>query len=149
MADPIIRGLTLWRPWPASILLGPKRVENRPWCHPESFPVGSVLAIHSGARWQQDAVQFIQELWPDLKDDEEAHRAGEIQGLAQVTGYRRPTLAEEVKTGGNPWAFGPWVWELGRVVPLLVPIPMKGAQGLWTLPLPIERQLRETWRAAA
>lgn len=149
MVEPLIRGLTLWRPWPASILLGPKRVENRPWCHPQAFPPGSVIALHAGATWDRDSVAFIQERWPGLNPGKGAHVAGEIQGLAEVTAYRRQTVAEEVGTGGDPWAFGPWVWVLGRVVPLLVPIPIKGAQGLWTLPLPLERELRETWRAAA
>lgn len=149
MAEPQIRALTLWRPWPASILLGPKRVENRPWCWPDAFPPGSVVAIHAGARWDAEGASFILERWPALDDDAIAHRAGVIEGLAEVTKYRRPTVAEEARTGGNPWAFGPWVWELGRVVRLLTPIPWRGGQGLRQLPLDLERQLREAWKGGA
>lgn len=149
MSEPLIRALTLWRPWPAAILAGAKDVENRPWARPTGFPPGSVIAVHAGQRWQDEAVPFIQERWPAFDADRAKHPSGVIEGLVEVIGYRRVTAAEKVGTGGNPWAFGPWVWELAHPVRLLTPIPWRGAQGLFELPIDVERQLRDAWRAAA
>ena len=142
----ILRALTLWRPWPASIVAGPKRAENRPWAHQVGFPPGSVIALHAGAKWDAAGAAFIHARWPELDMDPAHHPKGVIVGLTEVVRYDR---INRDPTEEDPWAFGPWVWRLGRVVPLLFPVAVRGAQGLWTLPLPVERGLLDVWRGAA
>lgn len=143
MGAPIIRGLTLWRPWAAAIVHGPKRVENRPWFPPLSLlDCGLWIAVHAGKRWDPGGARFIAETWQECPaaldhDDEEtgwppAFVAQGIVGVARVAGvegaggrYGQPT---------DPWAVGPWCWHLADVRVLPTPIPCRGAQGLWTLP---------------
>jgi hypothetical protein len=55
-----IRGLTLWRPWPWSILVGSKRIENRPWWHKNVE--GSWIALHAGKRWDDSGARKILEI---------------------------------------------------------------------------------------
>lgn len=140
-AASIIRGLTLWRPWSASIVYGPKRVENRPW-HP---PVGYIqrglwLAIHAGKKWDGDSGEFIAAHWEDLRVNTR-HAALEHawpflfteQGIVGVARVTQALRVEDMADTRDPWAFGPWCWMLDDVVPLAAPIPCRGAQGLWTL----------------
>lgn len=42
---------------------------------------------------------------------------------------------------GDPWWFGPWGWRVSHVVEFDAPIPCKGKQGLWTVPVDIEQRL--------
>lgn len=142
MSTPNIRGLTLWRPWAATIVHGPKRIENRPW-----FPSLSLLdrglwiAIHAGRRWDAAGARFIAETWPEcpaaLDHDEEEtgwrplFTQQGIVGVARVVEVRAP---DEVGPIGAEWAAGPWCWVLDHVRALPKPIACRGAQGLWTLP---------------
>jgi hypothetical protein len=150
-----LRGLTLWRPWAASIVHGPKRVENRPWAPPSSLVrQGLWLALHAGKRWDEEGAEFILNKWHAAnveitKDargtwmDRTRERRWPAKWTAQgIVGVARVVGAEEV--GGmfgqpsDPWAFGPWCWDLADVRALAVPIPCRGAQMLWTLPPDVE-----------
>lgn len=142
----MIRGLTLWRPWAASIVAGPKRVENRPW-HP---PIGYIqrglwIAIHAGKRWDPDGAAFLRPLWPASKHVTAPLQYGPAVELGWAPWYReqgivgvaRVTAAvrvEDMAEGQrDPFAFGPWCWLLDDVKALPEAIPCRGAQGLWTL----------------
>lgn len=69
-----------------------------------------------------------------------------IVGLAEVVRYDR---INRDPIPSDPWAFGPWVWRLGHVVPLLLPMAIPGRQGLWRPPVDVERALIAAWRSAA
>lgn len=137
MTPPIIRGLTLWRPWSAAIVHGPKRVENRPWFPSLSFlDRGLWIAIHAGRRWDADGAELAAERWgKPYKADEttwpEILRAEGLIGVARVVEVR---ALDEVRSADAGWAVGPWCWILDNVRALAKPIPCRGAQGLWTLP---------------
>jgi hypothetical protein len=143
----ILRALTLWRPWSAAIVHGPKRCENRSWARRDELPPGSLLAIHSGSQWApQEDIDAISALWPGLDPDPHAHPKGAVLGVAEVVRYDR---IHRDPIPADPWACGPWVWRLGRVVPLLVHLRMPGRYGLWRLPADLEANLIDAWRSAA
>lgn len=142
MSTPIIRGLTLWRPWAAAIVHGPKRVENRPWAPPLGLVShGLWLAIHAGKRWDAEGARFIAETWAEcpaeLDRDEVASGwppAFSAEGIIGVARVREVRRLAEVTPAHYEWAFGPWCWLLDDVRALPKPIPCRGAQGLWSLP---------------
>lgn len=143
MTAPLIRGLTLIRPWATAIARGPKRVENRSW-RPGDFPVGSLLAVHAGMRWSREDALFVRSLWGDCDLDPTKHPAGAIVALAEFRGCEEhnPLFPR------SAWHFGPVCWELGRVLPLPKPVPARGAQGLWVPEPETEAGLRDAWLAA-
>jgi hypothetical protein len=73
----------------------------------------------------------------------DAHAEGAIIGLARVTGYVEGEPNGELRAFqgvsadrarellADPWFFGPFAWVLSEVVTLAVPVPHRGAQGLW------------------
>lgn len=130
----ILRGLTLWRPWAASIVHGPKRVENRPW-----FPAGSLLAqdlwiaIHAGKTWDREGAALIRSIWPEARATIPHGTEHGIVGVAHVVRWGSPD--------GGPWAFGPCCWYLEDVLALPAPIPCRGAQGPWNLPRELQDAL--------
>lgn len=155
----ILRGLTLWRPWAAAIVHGPKRVENRPW-PPSTRLLDAELwiAVHAGRKFSGDGARFISTWWPDCKTkflapdgsvDGSARyerlwpdewKAEGIVGIARVKGAHRYSIVYQ-DDRRDPWRFGPWCWLLDSVIALDVPIACRGAQGLWSLPADIEAKL--------
>ena len=73
-----VKALTLWRPWPTVILLGPKRVENRPrrWTLP---PGGLLLAIHSGRTWDDEGERAIREEFPRSRRPQQVSTAARVR----------------------------------------------------------------------
>lgn len=134
----ILRGLTLWQPWATSIVLGPKRVENRPW-HPSLRMLDQELwlALHAGKTWDEDGAKFIGKLWPQLPP-RYFNLKSYILGVARVV----QAVPVEDLDGSDPWSFGPWCWQLADVVQAVPQIYCDGHQGLWALPLHIEQALR-------
>lgn len=148
----ILRGLTLWRPWAASIVHGPKRIENRPWCPPLALLREELwIAIHAGRKWDPAGAQFVRREWPasGITAWEREHdcprrmREEGIVGVARVVRAVRVAGFDESLDGAGqkPWAFGPWCWVLGDVKALEQPIPVAGHQQLWALPLEIQAAL--------
>ena len=151
-------GLTLYRPWDHSIVHGPKRVENRPWRPPQSV-IGTDIALHAGKHYCREGAAFIRDLGHVLPPQSE-HRDSVIVGVVRIVRAVNLDRIEDalfatMGTGNqpakdpvesDPWAFGPWVWVLDNVRPLATPVPCKGAQGLWRLPVDVERAVREQTR---
>ena len=109
-----MRGLTLWRPWPWTILhwpsgaatgVGPKRIENRTKPPPSGIVGGEPIALHAGKVFDWEAVPFIRDrlgahpaaafmtrdaAYPRTDGSEPVrmvHPEGAIQGTARVTGW--------------------------------------------------------------
>lgn len=149
----ILRGLTLWRPWAASIVHGPKRVENRPWAPPTRLlDAGLWLALHAGRTWDIDGAEFIIEHLDGqilglhdtsvilVRDDARAQDAWPlpwieqgIVGVARVVRAYRYVCPPPTEALEHEWSFGPWCWELADVQALPEPIPCRGRQSLWEL----------------
>jgi hypothetical protein len=140
--------LTLKHPWPFAICHLGKRIENRTWFPSQTqLKVGDWFAIHGGKVPNRSS-----------KDWEAAMRIGnflrrEIATEAMPHGRFEnfmPGIVALAKFGGNAeeqnleadfWFEGPCGWLLSEVRVLFEAIPMRGAQGLWTLPSDVAKQL--------
>lgn len=138
---PQLKALTLWQPWATLIALGVKLYETRSWetsyrgllaihsakrtvkaTEVEDTPIEAAL-LRKGERWNRlplGAVLCIARL-VDIVPTEYVLRLAE-------TDHR---IANEELDLGN-YAPGRFAWhlELVRVAP--EPVPVRGAQGLWT-----------------
>jgi hypothetical protein len=154
-----VKALTLWRPWSDAIVLGPKRVENRPWAPPAAM-LGKLIAIHAGKRFDSDGAAAIRVVWPDVPN--EARSPGGIVGIARIVGYldlrkeaRVVRVAEDAFSRAaarvssldqDPFWMGPVGWLLEDVVALSKPVPHPGALGLWRVPPEKEELVLERLR---
>lgn len=149
MAD-TLRALTVRQPWAWAIAHGGKDVENRSW--PTSYR--GLLAIHAGARWDEDGAWDRRVIDAASKDQ---HPGGYFDPPLKVefdTGTGRTLrllsdnrrfvlgaviavaeLVDVTRGDSSPWAVpGEFHWRLANVRPLDEPVPCKGRLGLWTLP---------------
>jgi hypothetical protein len=130
--------LTLWRPWAACVVVGPKDTENRRWAPPK-WIMGQRIAIHAGKVHDGDA-----EIWIGLRlealgltydpDPAIEDAVGAIIGTARVVGVHAPTsLLDPRET--SPWHMREqYGWILAERMPLPKPIAARGAQKLWLIP---------------
>lgn len=143
--------LTLHRPWAWAVVHADKRVENRTWRPPPSI-IGQRIAIHAGKKWDEDAARLVGNvcgldgLPPESRDEG-------IVGTARVVGVvevNRSGPARMALTAGEwnlwpvvnrIWFSGPIGWLLNDVRALPMPIPVRGRQGLWSVPPPIDTRL--------
>lgn len=136
-----MRALTLWRPWPHSILRGDKRIENRPWPCPKAL-IGQLIAIHAGKKWDAAReLDILEEL--DLDEWPPEALAEGIVGVARVVDVVRTEAELDGMGLSAKWFFGPFGWVLADVRALKEPIPIRGAQGLWRVPLTIQKRIEE------
>lgn len=154
----MMRAITLRRPWAGAVAHLGKRIENR--SRPCPGLVGERIAIHAGKGHDGEGA-----VWA-------AHTAGtdnpgadlDAQGIvavATVVGYidaRDPdnigasnflTAVAAQSTMASPWWSGPCGWVLADVVALPVPVPCRGALGVWRLPPDVEAAVRAQLARAA
>jgi len=143
--------LTLHRPWDQAITRLSKAIENRTWKPPQSA-MDHVIAIHAGLKWDEDGAEFIAMLEGPQWEFFDADSPTGIVGVARIVGWFN-TITDERKAAWNrehmvkehrwsPWRSGPYCWVLADRRPLPMPVPCKGAQGLWTVPTDVERAVR-------
>jgi hypothetical protein len=139
-----VKALTLWRPWPWAIFHAPhnpKRIENRPW-KPWPSIIDRRIVLHAGQTFDKGAVDDVLELTrPEDECDlvrvlpASATDTGLI-GVATIQGVAvSEAEAERFMPGQSEWWSGPYAWLLKDVRVFSAPIPCKGKQGLWDLPL--------------
>lgn len=132
--------LSLWEPWATLMAIGAKRIETRSW----RTEYRGWLAIHAAKAGMPDAEA--------IRTNDKAFRlalAGEsfapgcIVALVWLercypTKHCAPPRQEEAF--GN---FGPnrYAWVTSSLHRLQRPLPFRGAQGLRTLPIAIERRV--------
>lgn len=150
-----MKALTLWRPWPWSIIHGPKRIENRPWKPPASI-IGKRLALHAGKTYDAAGESFIRARLDDYglaaPPQAELEQQG-IIGIVTVTGFSTDAESLALEEGFGfgdmhqpAWFFGPFAWLLEVNAALPSPVPCKGMQGLWDLPPDVERAVLQVLR---
>ncbi|MFN0093501.1 MAG: ASCH domain-containing protein [Dehalococcoidia bacterium] len=141
-----MRALTLTQPWAETVVVGLKRVETRSWPAPASAK--GELAIHAGKGWTKEDQRFAARLWEEDWVKRAPHELprGEIVAVARLVGCRR---TEEVRDRLDRkerflgiYGDGRWAWMLADVRVLAVPVPCKGALGLWHVPADVEALVR-------
>lgn len=141
-----MKALTLTQPWASLVAIGAKRIETR------SFRTSyrGTLAIHAAKgfpRWAKQTCEerlFAQELGPDplplgvvLAEcrlisciptrELQENRVIEVDYLAGCADFY---MSDSERLFGD-YTPGRWAWLLADVKPLAIPIPAKGALGLW------------------
>lgn len=148
-----MKALTLWRPWSHAVAHLHKRCENREWSLPRSA-LGQRFAVHAGKTLDRHAVQALvaegfslPETFPEgivatatfvgiAYGDASTY---DVKAIANCSTRRR--LDALIANDAGLWFSGPYGWLLDDVIPLPRPIAARGAQGLWTLPHDIARQV--------
>lgn len=138
----LVRGLTLWRPWPWAFLHADKPVENRTWA-PPAWMIGGWVALHAGKHFDTDAANsmangYFGDAAKAVPIEPATHPHSVIVAVAPLVGCKgRPARL------ACPWSFGPKCWLLPpeRLHPLALPVPCRGARGLWRLPDPVFAQV--------
>lgn len=126
----------------AAILSKQKRVENRSWPCPKGL-ISKWFALHIGGgstpewirrhvarAWDVDKAPKRWRSWdPVDRTSNKLPPSRSIIGMVRVRGEHRVTRREKAS---NPWALGPFAWEIDRVVPVEPPIcDVSGALGFW------------------
>lgn len=137
---PMLRALTLHRPWSNLIALGIKKVENRTWAPPQSL-IGQWLAIHAGATFDEDGERWARQQLTDVEDDvfvlaeDRPQQVVALALLEHVVDRERPATLARLPADQRRWKnserFG---WCFCQVVRLATPVPCAGRQGLWQVP---------------
>jgi hypothetical protein len=117
------KAITLYRPWAGAIAHLGKDIENRSWQCP--LPVGDWIGIHAGAKWDEDAADWIQRTtYQDVSESDHP------QGLVAIAEFLGNTNDSD-----SPWKIeGQVGWKLGRVIALDAPIQCRGQMKLWNIP---------------
>jgi hypothetical protein len=141
-----VKALTLWRPWPWAIFYGGakrKLLENRDWPPPEYLVGrGHPLVLHAGKKWDDEGADFIRETLGIGVLPPEAEHEGLI-GKTLLTGVARNL--PEVPAGQERWWVGDcgWLMHGPATVAFPEPIPCRGAQGVWELPLELSHRVSD------
>lgn len=161
MADPKLRlrALTLWPEWAWAAHYLDKRVENRSW----ALPVGEWFALHAGKHiggrpgpraceeaW--DAIHYMasQAGWARSFDGSgrlRRHGVEAIYGTAKVQtsailGIFRVTRIDPRGRGDlGAWRVPDQVGNVFEYTPIAAPVPCRGAQGLWPVPLDVAERV--------
>lgn len=134
--------LSLWRPWPWTFFHGGKRIENRPWPLPD-WAKGVPIAMHAAQRFDQLALRDMRagRFTRQARAVPATEHPTGIVGVFQFSGCfhadDRPLSAKI-----DPWAFGPYCWEVSDVIELEEPIKCRGFQKLWHVPEDIDERLQ-------
>jgi len=125
-----MKALTICQPYPHLIMIGDKPVENRTW--PTRYR--GLLAIHAGKSRE----------WLGAGDEARAAAAGTPLVFGAIVAVC--TLADclrvaDIEAGkfderypqlrSRAHCYGPWCWVLTDVQRLVLPVPWRGAQGLF------------------
>ena len=118
-----------------------------PCCMDIDWPEGRIpfrLAIHAGKTFDESVFldSFVVKAMLDAGlNDAASIPMGVLLGYVTVTGCHYSADCTKANTDGpgvhrcSPWAnAGAYHWTLADPEPLPEPIPMRGRQGLWTLP---------------
>lgn len=136
------RAISLWQPWATLIAIGAKRFETRSW-YPHDHYRGP-LVIHAAKTWNRslEDVLFTEPFASVLRAadiDKARLPLGAAIAIADLTHVYRSEAARadqsEQELAFGDWSAGRFVWEMENVRPFAEPIPVKGAQGLFTVEL--------------
>lgn len=130
-----MKAITVCEPYASAIILGPKRVENRP----KPWRFRGRLLIHAGK-----SKKFMGTLTKEQLDQWNPSLSGFRLGFGEIIGsvevYECVSIREHLHDDGgtasapDPWACGPWCLMLRDPIPFVKWIPYRGALGLFDVP---------------
>ena len=150
--------LTLHQPWASLISEGLKTEETRSWPPPASI-IGTRIAIHAGKQKIDADGRYLLNL---LDDEGPALPMGVVvctamlAGTFQVLGVEQTTGAVRIVKGSDrgalqppyeadnygDWSPGRWIWCLEDVRKMKHPVPTRGYQKVWTMPLVVQQAVK-------
>lgn len=130
-----MKGLTLTQPWASAVAVGIKCVETRSWRTEYRGPV----LIHAAKGFPASARAFAREELQRGVRIPNPLPLGAVVALARIDHIERteaslPFLGRTEEHYGD-YSPGRYAWHLADVRQLSVPIPCRGALGLW-MPTP-------------
>lgn len=140
-----MRALSIKEPWATAIIHGNKDVENRTWRRVDV--IGEVIAIHASLTPASDLSRQVFEglahCFDEGPHDPSIEAPGCILGTARVVDIMFESKEKgKVDLGLFPWFEGPYGYVLADIEPLDVPIPCRGALGLWEVDANILAKMR-------
>lgn len=127
-----MKAISLWQPWASYIAVGAKRFETRSW----GTRYRGSLAIHAAKRPLTELERDLLEEWP-LPFGARDVPLGALVATANLVDcfeMQRDEGPDKRETALGDWFPGRFAWALIDVRPLAVPIPYRGAQGLFDVP---------------
>ena len=151
-----MKALSLWQPWASLIAYGLKRVETRDWTKAHR----GATAIHAAKVWgptQREAWQEFGDDWArELMDASMPTDPplGCVVAVVDVRDVRLMTPAWIAEQTDMERAFGLWLpgrygFVLDNVHRVDPPVPWKGGQGYFNVPLGAAPQLQAAYEACA
>lgn len=127
--------LTIWQPMAWAIAEGHKRIENRTWIRPRL--IGQLMAIHAGEKWHEEHAEQMRDLLGLAVPTKVELVHGAVIAVVTVRGFvhEDDTQANAKRYQASNFFSGPYGWILSKAKKLNKPVPCKGRQGLWTLPV--------------
>jgi len=124
-----IPAISLWRPWDAAIINGPKRIENRAW--PWNPRLGDRVVLHVAKRYDDEGEAFIRSVWPMLPPSDELRaRPSGLRATARVVDCVKVAQTNLVLQRGfgdqEQWVFGPYAIRLDDIEEFPFVIPYRG-----------------------
>lgn len=147
-----MKALSLWQPWASLVANGSKHVETRSW---QTSFAGDV-AIHATSYMPAEGREllalepFRSALAQELADDTEVSLPRgallAVVRLARCTSISEGDGTMLMRTNPREYAFGNYApgrfaWVLEDVRRLPSPLPCRGRQGLWELPVDVEKEV--------
>lgn len=147
-----MKALTLWNPWAYGVAHLGKPIENRTWAPPPRL-LGERIAIHAGKTNDREACDELalegftlpasmpsSAIVCTVRIVAVARGDGDcFQILSVAAGVARDRVRVLIEARDGLWFSGPIGWVLDEVRIVASPVVCRGAQGLWDVPVDIER----------
>lgn len=144
-----MKAITLIQPWATLMAIGEKHNETRGWY---AYHRG-VFAIHAGKKIDMEAfAEFLPVLAMHGYDTPESLPTGCIVAVAhlehctRIDKYFAESLSAAERSYGD-YREGRYAWRTKDTRALARPVTVRGAQGLWYLPLDAEKEVRTALEA--
>ena len=134
-----MKALTLYQPWATLVALGLKKIETRSW----ATKYRGALAIHSSGRFRgRDKLllytnRHFRDIFYLLKLGPEDLPLGQVIATCgldkceRINPGPRPIWLSDMEMHFGNYEFGRYMFFLGDIKKLEVPVPAKGMLGLW------------------
>jgi hypothetical protein len=128
-----MKALTVWQPWASFLASGEKEYETRGY----SIQYRGLLVIHAAARPPREG-EFIYP-YRNGPDFSKKFPLSALLGIVEVIEslpVKGLVISNKERSLGD-YSPGRFAWRMRVVKKFEEPIPYKGAQGLWNLPLSV------------